>query len=481
MTNALVTDVPASDVTVTDVPVTDVLVTIIAVTDVPLTSVPVKNLFSKKRKEVYLVPQPTKEQREAFFRPLFRIKALKAPPKPKPKREEMEILLEAPPTPPPQLTPEEMQARFREEENTLRELRIFLRQICAKLARNKQFYMFSKPVDVEEVPDYLSVIKEPMDLETMMTKIDHHKYTCAQDFLNDIDLMCANALEYNPDRNPADKQIRHRACYLQDTAYALIKAEMDSDFEDNCRKIRDDRKKLEVKTEATATVAPAVVKTEDMDVQSHDAKTVESSDAKISPGASTSGALSSSGLKRKRHNKSPWSKGFLGKKKKTPTNGSNPSASRASTENDVPDAGPAGQSTPQKNRSSNLSDAAGDGSHLDESRLLDNSLTMNGYITGATEDTEEETTGTPKVVKIDRPALNRLLEETVEVTATRNGHDQLTDLYGLMSEAINAYKFKWDRTNLIQELQKLLREFSAGETSSEDEGQSHTQQQPSPC
>lgn len=43
-------------------------------------------------------------------------------------------------------------------------------------------------------------------------------------------------------RDAADKLIRHRACYLRDTAYALIKAEMDSDFEENCREIRTARK-----------------------------------------------------------------------------------------------------------------------------------------------------------------------------------------------------------------------------------------------
>lgn len=42
-------------------------------------------------------------------------------------------------------------------------------------------------------------------------------------------------------RDPADKLIRHRACYLRDTAYALIKAEMDSDFEETCREIRKSR------------------------------------------------------------------------------------------------------------------------------------------------------------------------------------------------------------------------------------------------
>lgn len=60
--------------------------------------------------------------------------------------------------------------------------------------------MFTKPVDVEEAPDYYDIIEKPMDLETMMTRIDQHHYVCAKEFLDDIDLICRNALEYNPDR-----------------------------------------------------------------------------------------------------------------------------------------------------------------------------------------------------------------------------------------------------------------------------------------
>ncbi|KAJ8930921.1 hypothetical protein NQ314_016234 [Rhamnusium bicolor] len=63
-----------------------------------------------------------------------------------------------------------------------------------------RFFMFTKPVDTEEVPDYTTIIKQPMDLETMMTKVDFHRYECAKDFLNDIELICQNALEYNPAR-----------------------------------------------------------------------------------------------------------------------------------------------------------------------------------------------------------------------------------------------------------------------------------------
>lgn len=59
--------------------------------------------------------------------------------------------------------------------------------------------MFTKPVDLEEVSDYLDVVEKPMDLETMMTKVDLHCYCSAQEFLMDIDLIQLNALTYNPD------------------------------------------------------------------------------------------------------------------------------------------------------------------------------------------------------------------------------------------------------------------------------------------
>lgn len=42
-----------------------------------------------------------------------------------------------------------------------------------------------------------------MDLSTVLSKIDLHQYLTAGDFLEDIDLICSNALEYNPDKDPA--------------------------------------------------------------------------------------------------------------------------------------------------------------------------------------------------------------------------------------------------------------------------------------
>ena len=91
-------------------------------------------------------------------------------------------------------------------------------------------------VDTEEIYDYLEYVEKPMDFDQMLTKLDNGEYHCAQDFLDDIDLVADNAVKYNSDLNyETNKVLCHRAKSLQDFAYALIKADMDTDFEDNCK------------------------------------------------------------------------------------------------------------------------------------------------------------------------------------------------------------------------------------------------------
>ena len=82
-----------------------------------------------------------------------------------------------------------------------------------------------------QVPDYLEVIDEPMDLTTIMQKIDCHQYSTCEQYLADVDLITSNALKYNPDRDPMDKLIRHRACELSDMAHSEIKSQLEPEFE----------------------------------------------------------------------------------------------------------------------------------------------------------------------------------------------------------------------------------------------------------
>lgn len=46
-----------------------------------------------------------------------------------------------------------------------------------------------------------------MDLSAILSKIDLHQYLTAGDFLKDIDLICSNALEYNPGKDPAGEDV----------------------------------------------------------------------------------------------------------------------------------------------------------------------------------------------------------------------------------------------------------------------------------
>ncbi|NXQ85184.1 ATAD2 protein, partial [Nyctibius grandis] len=204
----------------------------------------IKELFNNDREEVFKVQLPNMEERRTFFGDLIVNQAAKPPASENsPAWRPLEVLPVAPPPKPRQLTEKEIRQLEEREEDTLRELRIFLRDVTHRLAVDRRFRAFTKPVDPEEVPDYDTVIKQPMDLSSVLSKIDLHQYQTAGDFLEDIDLICSNALQYNPDKDPGDRLIRHRACALKDTAYAIVREEMDEDFEQHCEEIKESRKR----------------------------------------------------------------------------------------------------------------------------------------------------------------------------------------------------------------------------------------------
>ncbi|XP_059501931.1 ATPase family AAA domain-containing protein 2-like isoform X4 [Stegostoma tigrinum] len=218
---------------------------LLATCDVPHSELAeeVRKIFVCHYGEVFDVGLPSHEERKKFFEELLLKQAAKAPPsKRKAVLQALEVLPVAPPPEPRRLSNKEVKRLEEEEEGTLRELRLFLRDVTHRLANDKRFRVFTKPVDVEEVPDYCAVIKQPMDLSTIMSNIDLHRYMTVKVYLQDIELICNNALEYNPDRDPSDRMIRHRACALKDTANAIMKSELDEEFEKLCEEIQESRK-----------------------------------------------------------------------------------------------------------------------------------------------------------------------------------------------------------------------------------------------
>ncbi|KAF4102852.1 ATPase family AAA domain-containing protein 2-like isoform X1 [Onychostoma macrolepis] len=279
----------------------------------------VQDLFHVEYGEVFDVPLPSRKERLRFFEDLILNQAAKAPVS---KRDAvlqaLELLPVAPPPPPRQLSEREMQKLEEQEEDTLRELRLFLRDVTNRLAQDKRFKAFTKPVDTEEVPDYTTVIKQPMDLSTVLSKIDLHKYETVAAYLQDVDLIWQNALEYNPDRDPSDRLIRHRACALKDTVHAIIRDEFDENFEKICAEIKESRLRRGSTssrfTPAYYHVLPKVSAT----VEQKMSDPAPSKDATPVPAQSVitprqTGINTASQMKKKRKNR--WRNGFIRRKK----------------------------------------------------------------------------------------------------------------------------------------------------------------------
>lgn len=55
------------------------------------------------------------------------------------------------------------------------------------------------------IPDYPKIIKKPMDLSTMRTKLETGQYASADRFRDDFKLMISNCFAYNSDISPVHK------------------------------------------------------------------------------------------------------------------------------------------------------------------------------------------------------------------------------------------------------------------------------------
>lgn len=56
---------------------------------------------------------------------------------------------------------------------------------------------FLKPVDPVAFPDYLDVVKRPMDLSTIKTNLTTGQYSDPWEYIGDVWLMFDNAWQYN--------------------------------------------------------------------------------------------------------------------------------------------------------------------------------------------------------------------------------------------------------------------------------------------
>lgn len=80
-----------------------------------------------------------------------------------------------------------------------------LMHILSALQNSTNAWPFLQPVNKDEVLDYYDVIKQPMDLSTMETKLESDAYPLPEDFIRDVVLICNNCRRYNSETTPYHK------------------------------------------------------------------------------------------------------------------------------------------------------------------------------------------------------------------------------------------------------------------------------------
>uniref|UniRef100_A0A667YYW8 ATPase family AAA domain-containing protein 2 n=1 Tax=Myripristis murdjan TaxID=586833 RepID=A0A667YYW8_9TELE len=410
-------------------------------------SAEVQELFRVEYGEVFHVRVPTSRERRDFFEDLILNQAAKAPPsKKKAVLRALEVLPVAPPPPPRQLTEKEAQRLEEQEEDTLRELRLFLRDVTNRLSQDKRFKAFTKPVDLEEVPDYAEVIKQPMDLSTVLSRIDLHHYGTVKEFLHDVDLIWQNALEYNPDRDPSDRQIRHRACALKDTVHAIITDELDEDFEKICEEIKESRRKRGECCVLSPPLSPSHI------------PTVKK--------------------KRRKSRKSRWCNGIISKKKSTSSPHVKDDAHPTGSEEDEED-GEDEEDAGKGEAATHGEGAGGEEEQMEvaiESGLMatqDVSLGCDSKERDGQEEEKEERSQVAEEVmlcgdgelkcsplwllSLSSP-LQELLDRLVAKTDNYEVH-QLEKLYALLCQSIYRHRRDYNKAALIQEMEQEIEDF----------------------
>ncbi|KAM7255273.1 hypothetical protein ACFE04_020514 [Oxalis oulophora] len=129
----------------------------------------------------------------------------------------------------------EIKAKVEAEQHALRRLRMCLRDVCNRLLYDKRFNAFHYPVSDEDAPNYRKVIQHPMDVATLLQRVDSEQYITSSSFLQDIDLIVFNAKAYNGDDYNGGR-IVSRAYELRDAVHGML-TQMDPALVGYCDKI----------------------------------------------------------------------------------------------------------------------------------------------------------------------------------------------------------------------------------------------------
>ena len=134
------------------------------------------------------------------------------------------------------------QATVAAEEHLLRQQRMFLRDVVTRLLYKKNWAIFAAPINDEELPGYSQRVSDPMDLSTLLWKVDSEKYDTVDAFLCDVQFITTSAKQYwGEHTDDVDgRQMLSKAHALVDTIAQMVTV-LDPQLVSRCQEIHKSR------------------------------------------------------------------------------------------------------------------------------------------------------------------------------------------------------------------------------------------------
>lgn len=216
------------------------------------------SIFSSRN--VYQVDRPSDDDRSRYFSILFEsLLSLQMEDSRSKSKEQKSIDLPKAPKKVDGPKVSELKAKAEAEQHAVRRMRMCLRDICNRILYNKRFTAFHFPVSEEEVPDYRTIVHNPMDMAAVLQRVDSGQYFSQAAFLKDINLIVTNAKTYNGDDYNGSR-IVSRACELRDVVQGML-SQMDPSLVSFCDKIAAQGGPLQAMDDEDSSIlqAPPVV------------------------------------------------------------------------------------------------------------------------------------------------------------------------------------------------------------------------------
>merc|ERR1712070_363974 len=90
-----------------------------------------------------------------------------------------------------------------------------LRNIWREVEKHDASWPFREPVDTEEVQDYLTIIKDPIDLSKIKERLDADHYKSKEMLKADMDRMIQNCKIYNDQKAVFYKEAERLGAFIE--------------------------------------------------------------------------------------------------------------------------------------------------------------------------------------------------------------------------------------------------------------------------